>query len=230
MFNERSGLQSVQMASTKWFRLGVFLVGLILLCACQEFTVNLEYPDQTAGAEGTSPGTPNLAGTDIPISGTIDPMLYFFPDEALPQGIAFSSEALKSYFISYLPGPNKMTGVAFVRHYSAYYQDFEIEQIIIQCPYSVPLDMFNAGHSGEVLNLPPEGYSLGQGTLVNSLQDGNQREVRYRFYRNNIMVILDLHGSNEFVSLDNAYQLAQIIAAQIARILSRGGNAHYIAA
>jgi len=188
---------------------------LPLSSAGQEITVNLEYAEIADGQAVTDPAAQNPLNPESPSAGPIDPSLYFFPDEALPQDAAFNSEALTSYYISYLPGPNKMMGAAFVRHYMAYYQDFEVEQIIIQSPYPVPLDMFNAGHSGEVLDLPPEGYQLGQGTLVNSFQEGNWREIRYRFYQNNIMVIVQLHGSNDFVSLESAYQLAGIIAAQL---------------
>ena len=192
------------------------ILGLLLLSsACQEISVNLEYPEVADGQAGTHAAAQNPLSPESPSAGPIDPSLYFFPDEALPQDAAFSSEALTSYYISYLPGPNKMMGAAFVRRYNAYYQDFVVQQIIIQSPYPVPLDMFNAGHSGQVLNLPPEGYQLGQGTLVNSFQEGTWREVRYRFYQNNIMVIVQMQGADDFVSLENAYQLAGIIAAQL---------------
>jgi hypothetical protein len=191
-------------------------LGLLLLSsACQEITVNLEYAEMADREAVTHPSDQPPLSPDSPTAGPIDPSLYFFPDEALPQDVAFSSEALTSYYISYLPGPNKMMGAAFARRYNAYYQNFEVQQIIIQSPYSIPLDMFNAGHSGEVLDLPPEGYSLGQGTLVNSMQEGSWREVRYRFYQNNIMVIVQMQGLDDFVSLENAYQLAGIIAAQL---------------
>ena len=191
------------------------LGSLLLSSACQEISVNLEYPEVADGQAGTHAAAQNPLSPESPSAGPIDPSLYFFPDEALPQDVAFSSEALTSYYISYLPGPNKMMGAAFVRRYNAYYQDFEVDQIIIQSPYPVPLDMFKAGHSGEMLDLPPEEYKLGQGTLVDDFQQGNRREIRYRFYQNNIMVVVQLHGSDDFVSMENAYQLARIIAEQL---------------
>ena len=83
-------------------------------------------------------------------------------------------------------------------------------------PYPVPLDMFNARpfRPGSLI-YRRKATSWDKGTLVNSFQEGTWREVRYRFYQNNIMVIVQMQGADDFVSLENAYQLAGIIAAQL---------------
>jgi hypothetical protein len=197
-------------------KIGIVLLLLSILpslSACQEFKISIEYPGGSAPAL-TNEGDPADIGTD-PVYSDIDPTQYFFPDDALPQDISFSSEAVKTYLISYLTSPGKMTGIAFTRNYQAYYRNFSVDQVIIQSPYPIPLDMFKAGHHGEDLEPAPAEYRLGEGTLVNSVQNSEEREVRYRFYQNNIMVMVDLYGSDEFVSLDQAYQLAQVIAAQL---------------
>ena len=192
----------------------LLLLGILpSLSACQEFRINIEYPGEPSPTL-TYEGDQTDIGMD-PVYSDIDPTQYFFPDDALPQDISFSSEAVKTYLISYLTSPGKMTGIAFVRNYQAYYRNFSVDQIIIQSPYPIPLDMFKAGHHGEDLEPAPAEYRLGEGTLIHSVQNGEEHEVRYRFYQNNIMVIVDLHGSDEFVSLDQAYQLAQVIVARL---------------
>ncbi len=175
--------------------------------------MTIEYPGEPSPAL-TYEGDQTDIGMD-PVYSDIDPTQYFFHDDALPQDISFSSEAVKTYLISYLTSPGKMTGIAFVRNYQAYYRNFSVDQIIIQSPYPIPLDMFKAGHHGEDLEPAPAEYRLGEDTLIHSVQNGEKREVRYRFYQNNIMVIVNLYGSDAFVSLENAYQLASIIALHL---------------
>ncbi|MBN1266434.1 MAG: hypothetical protein JXA25_13140 [Anaerolineales bacterium] len=211
-----------------WFMF--FLV--LLLTGCQEIRIVVEFPQDTVpvqtqpaevepkeGLPSTDAEQPDVLQSStetIPaqteqtdMAEGFDPEAYFFPQESLPQDVYFHVDNRKTLLVSYLENPGSLYGIAHVREYYAYNENLFVTQILIQLPLDGRPEMLRSGHFGQDFVPTTEERSLGDASV--QLHYLAEKEISYRFYRNNIMVVVDVRGSHPFATEDNAYQLAKQI-------------------
>ena len=185
----------------------------------------------TAGAQTPQPAEPTAEPTRLPaatllpsstltatgaVSATpqpsFDPSLYFFPEDSLPQDLIFVADDKKTFLVSYLNSPGSLFGIAHVREYDCYPADLHVIQTLIQSPIEVSSEMLRTGHNGDRYVAVPEDILLGEEAMIFRCPPENSEDcVSYRFYQNNIMVVVDLWGSNAFINDEDVYTLAKTI-------------------
>ena len=215
-------------------KINSFLIGVLvclLLSACQEIQITIEVPEQAPQAIPSPSFSVSITEENDDTSGenqqkstedifsepeeadqsTFDPHPYFFSEEALPQDIVFYSDNEKTFLVSYLNSPGSLLGIAHIREYFSYSSDLFIAQNIIQSPVEVQSIMLHSGHNGDQYLPVDETHSLGEESVIYHGEDG----ISYRFYKNNIMVVVDVRGGNPWVTEEHAYQLAKCIAEKL---------------
>ena len=98
-----------------------------------------------------------------------------------------------------------------IRQYDSYPANIFVAQDIIQSPVPGEPEMLRTGHHGNLFEATPPDMSLGDYSLVLHMQSATENDYSYRFYKNNMIVIVDLRGFHPFVTEENVYRLAKII-------------------
>lgn len=205
----------------------IFIIALFFsLSGCQEMQILIEFPEEAVVdsvfltpeqiVDETSPSleTSMPTSTVEPISTEMpdfDSSRYFFSIEALPKEVNFIADDEKTLLVSYLESPGSLFGVAHVREYESYPDDIFVAQNLIQCPIAVQPNMLLSGHHGQDFHPTTARRSLGEKSVIYHLED----KISYRFYQNNMMVVIDLRGSHPFVTEENAYLLAKSIYGKL---------------
>lgn len=210
----------------------LILTGCLLFnSSCQEINIRVDYPDDNPPASTTN--DENIAKTTLPVNPTavlkntpasdnqngatatqipvFDPYLYFFPDSALPSEVNFVADDKKTLFVSYLENPGSLFGIAHVREYESYQDDLFAAQNIIQSPIPGQPEMLRTGHHGNDFQPTSSNHSLGDYSLSYHVRTETENYYSYRFYKNNMIVVVDLRGFHPFVTEENVYRLAKMI-------------------
>jgi len=211
----------------KTFKTSPLLLFLLFLTGCQEIRIVVEVPEEDSSVQvlEDEPLLPDdvqltcaaqapiektaVPTSEVEVPEAFNPDLYFFPQEALPDEVSFHADNKKTLLVSYLENPGSLYGIAHVREYCAYEDDLFVTQILIQLPLDGRPEMLRSGHFGQDFKPAPEGMALGDESLLLHYEAENQ--ISYRFYRNNIMVVVDILGAHPFAAEENAYQLAKLI-------------------
>ena len=206
---------------------------VFMLSGCQEISISVQIPENPGvttptlhpmetqavetgeGKEQQNQSAESLKTTIEPHSDTdeksFDPYQYYFPNSALPSDIGFYTDNRKTFLVSYLESPGSLLGLAHVQEYLAYESDLFIAQDIIQSPIDIQPFMLHSGHNGNMYFPTEEKYALGEESVIYHGDDG----ISYRFYKSNMMVVVDVRGSHPWVTEEHAYQLAQLIEQKL---------------
>ena len=208
-----------------------FLILLLITSGCQEVSIYIDYPKDDGQEEmitkESATDTPKLAPTRTPAplpqalsqdnneEVEIDIDQYFFPVEMLPENIGFDYDSVKQYNVSYLESPGSLLGIAHVRSYYSNDDDLYVMQVIIHSPLPGQVEMLNAGHYQREQVRDLNENSLGDYAMIGHLNNDEENFYQYRFYKENIIVIITLVGKHPFVSQDNVFQLAKAVEEKL---------------
>jgi hypothetical protein len=190
----------------------IALICIILgLSSCQEIQIKVYLPDESTLMPPATPTPARVETQEAESSISFDPYDYFFNESDLPQDVVFNADNEKTLFVSYLVNPGTLHGIAHVREYNSYDSEIYVTQNIIQSPVPGEPEMLRTGHHGSLFLPTPPDMSLGDYSLYVHLQSATENDYSYRFYKNNMIVIVDLRGSHPFVTEENVYRLAKKI-------------------
>ncbi|MDK2980413.1 MAG: hypothetical protein PWQ55_760 [Chloroflexota bacterium] len=181
------------------------------LSACQEIQIDVYLPDAGTSMPTTAPAADSAATQEAASAALFDPYDYYFDESDLPQDVSFVADNEKTLFVSYLQNPGTLHGIAHVREYKSYDAQIFVAQDIIQSPIPGEPEMLRTGHHGDLFVDTPPDMSLGDYSLILHMQSDTENNYSYRFYKNNMIVIVDLSGFNPFVTEENVYRLAKTI-------------------
>ncbi|BBB47861.1 hypothetical protein Pelsub_P1089 [Pelolinea submarina] len=181
------------------------------MAGCQEIEIKVIMPEENASPAGTSTPAPSIESTAETQAGVFNPDDYFFSESDLPQDVNFVADNKKTMFVSYLENPGTLYGIAHIRQYDSYDANIFVAQDIIQSPVPAKPEMLRTGHHGNLFEATPPDMSLGDYSLRLHMQSETENDYSYRFYKNNMIVIVDLRGFHPFVTEENVYRLAKII-------------------
>jgi hypothetical protein len=182
-----------------------------LISGCQEIEIRVILPEENAAPTGTSTPASSDENTAETQSGVFNPDDYFFSEADLPQDVYFNADNKKTMFVSYLQNPGTLHGIAHIRQYDSYESSIFVAQDIIQSPVPGEPEMLRTGHHGNLFEATPPDMSLGDYSLLLHMQSETENNYSYRFYKNNMIVIVDLSGFHSFVTEENVYRLAKTI-------------------
>lgn len=186
-----------------WFALG--------LSACQEIQIDVYLPDAGTSMPTVSPAANSAETQETASAAPFDPYDYYFDESDLPQDVSFVADNEKTLFVSYLQNPGTLHGIAHIRQYDSYPASIFVAQDIIQSPVPAEPEMLRTGHHGSLFEATPPDMSLGDYSLILHMQSETENDYSYRFYKNNMIVIVDLRGFHPFVTEENVYRLAKLI-------------------
>ena len=181
------------------------------LSSCQEIQIKVYLPDESTSMPTASPTPDRMETREAEFSTSFDPYDYFFDESDLPQDVHFNADNEKTMFVSYLVNPGTLHGIAHIRQYDSYESSIFVAQDIIQSPVPGEPEMLRTGHHGGDFEVTPPDMSLGDYSLRLHMQSETENDYSYRFYKNNMIVIVDLRGSHPFVTEENVYRLAKTI-------------------
>ena len=181
------------------------------LSACQEIQIKVYLPGESTSMPPATPTPARVETQEVESSISFDPYDYFFNESDLPQDVVFIADNEKTLFVSYLVNPGTLHGIAHVREYNSYESEIYVAQNIIQSPIAGEPEMLRTGHHGDRFEATPPEMSLGDYSLRLHMQSETENDYSYRFYKNNMIVIVDLRGFHPFVTEENVYNLAKLI-------------------
>ena len=191
-----------------WFTL---ITAALLMAGCQKIEIKVILPEEIATPAVTLTPAPSIESTAETQAGGFNPDDYFFSESDLPQDVYFNADNKKTMFVSYLQNPGTLHGIAHIRQYDSYESSIFVAQDIIQSPVPGEPEMLRTGHHGGDFEVTPPDMSLGDYSLRLHLQSETENDYSYRFYKNNMIVIVDLRGFHPFVTEENVYRLAKTI-------------------
>ena len=190
----------------------IVLMGIALsMIGCQEIEVKVILPEENTSPAGASTPAPFIESTAEMQAAVFNPDDYFFSESDLPQDVYFVADNKKTLFVSYLVNPGTLHGIAHIRQYDSYDANIFVAQDIIQSPIPATPEMLRTGHHGDRFEATPPEMSLGDYSLRLHMQSETENDYSYRFYKNNMIVIVDLRGFHPFVTEENVYNLAKLI-------------------
>ncbi len=181
------------------------------LSACQEIQIDVYLPDAGTSMPTVSPVVNNTETQETRSAAPFNPYEYYFDESDLPQDVSFVADNEKTLFVSYLQNPGTLHGIAHVREYNSYDAQIFVAQNIIQSPIPGEPEMLRTGHHGNLFKPTPADMSLGDYSLSVHMQSETENDYSYRFYKNNMIVVVDLRGFHPFVTEENVYRLAKKI-------------------
>ena len=223
------------------FRFIILISSVVLLSGCQIIQVTIEFPglEPTSFPSAAEPslsvptrseisGTALLPATLMPsetplsFSATLtpsltvsptaqaafDPLPYLLTLDDLPKNISMSGGDLQTLSISYLESQGDLLGMAYVCGYQAFPEELFITETLFQSPEPFQPGLLRSGHFNRDFIVADDKLTLGEGAVY--YVEGNQH-VNYRFYRENVMVSIELAGNDPYITLENALLLAETV-------------------